>query len=619
MSFPSSEKQALHLRPRSFESQRVWHIGESHNVANRTNGSDFWLAVCPNQQENFASLRTIINQLRPYARTRERSDLDRLEDYLREACPTPNASGDNTHGQLLTDSVTFAIMRRISRESVYTARVIDLGARTINTIISQIPNCTEVHVDYIDSLDRPTLKVLARAMLLLETSHGFSWIWHSVSDPTSTSDQETADIYVASRGQFLRQLIGILSPTLKPHSGVKALQRPNNQTLKVSPYDISAALVLQNYDACFLWCNSLLESNIDAEVVEGLRLMALAEVNVNRLKEALSALKIAEEMTTKSGKRAHLAYLQGLIEAKRQYDLFNSMERYVRGLTTIDDSNEKDEDLPLERGWLLNGIALNEAILWRRNPSAMNHNQRAFALEREAFDLVRDGTHPARIYLRFNLLANMAFLMEMQGNYDLAINIFDNTFAFQLDQSPTKQARWRSTIGYRLGLLHYRARRMTEAYQLIQESAEQDAITEIWATQERILRALGHIAIDRGAFAEAASAFAQGLEICRKARSAEGTREHARGLISTLLLEDKKQQAQEIYENLYEEEGLHLTRGSILDFSELKEELRPSPLSPKLPAYIPEIDLEGIPIIDLNRFLSKSLPQDSSRMALWRD
>jgi len=576
------------------------------------------LAVCPDRHDNFASLRAILSQLRNYAQPEHRAALTKIDDYLHEVSPEGKADHDPTHGGLLTDSVAFAIMRRISRESVYTARVIDLSARMMNAILSQIPSCKQVHVDHIDRLDRPTLKVLARAMLLLQPEHKFSWVWHSESDPTASGPDGDNDIFLASRNKLLRQLVSILSPMLEHHGNGQPLTRPEAEPRKVSTYDVSAALVMQNYDACFLWCDRLVRSNIDTEVAEGLRLMGLAAVNVGKVEEALHALRLAEEMATTPGRRAHLCYLQGLIEAKRSYDLSSSADHYERGLVTLEEDGPEVEDLPLERAWLYNGIALNEALLWRRNPVATEHYARAFGLVRDAFGLVRDGGHAARIYLRFNLLANSAFLMEMQGNYDLAIDIFSKTFDFGLDRSLTEKRDGSSALNYRIGTLHYRARRLDEASRLLQDAAQQDTATENWATQERILRALGTIALDRGAFAEAATVFNSGLEICRNSRSAEGTREHGRGLITAFLLDGKAQRARDVYETLSTEEGLTVIPAGKLTPDHLDKDVRPSPPSPKLPAYIPEVDLEDIPITDINRFLGNAPSQDSPRVVHWR-
>src|SRR5260370_6971593 len=139
-----------------------------------------------------------IDQLKPLAVEDQVRQLQVLENYLGEVCPDLDWRNGESHGKLLADSVAFAVMRRISRESFYTARVIELGARTINRIISQRLEYKYAYVSDVDRLDRPTLKVLARAMLFLATSHGFSWVFHSTSDPTAPITTET-DMFLDSR------------------------------------------------------------------------------------------------------------------------------------------------------------------------------------------------------------------------------------------------------------------------------------------------------------------------------------------------------------------------------------------------------------------------------------
>jgi tetratricopeptide (TPR) repeat protein len=608
----------LHLRPRSNSAQRVWQVGKAPSAPGDTGGSELRLAVVPGRYENFASLKSILEQLKRLSTPGQQPELDRLDGYLREACPDTSADGGGSHGRLLADSVAFAIMRRISRESFYTARVIELGARTINDILSRIPDCRRVHVGDVDRLDRPTLKVLARAALLLEPSHGFSWVWQSASDPTELPPVAADDLFVTSRRELLRQLVNILSPTLERHPGVEPLTRPEARPGKVAALDMASALVIQNYDACFLWSDSLAGGHGDAALAEAQRLQALAAVNISKYDEALRSLRRAEELSVAPGRRAHLAYLQGLIETKRHYDLSGSDSHYKRGLRALDAGpSGADEDIPLERAWLLNGLALNEAMLWRRNPRESECHAKAFAFERDAFALVSDGESPARTYLRFNLLANSAFLLEMRGNYQLAIDTFIKTFDFGLDERQGARRRWRSTLGYRVGVLHHRAGNHDEALELLRAAAEQDSHPESWPTLERVLCTLGRVLLDHGCYAQAADTFARGLELCRNGRSARGADEHGRHLILSLLSAGEKRRAREIYEELLAEESLGVVPPETFAAGDHVAEVPVAPLPPKLPAYFPELDLEGMPSVDLNLFLGNPAAQADGRTPSW--
>lgn len=591
----------LHLRPRSLASQRVWTTGswDEHPLPE----SDLRLQTLPDDHRSFASLRAILEQLEAFVVPEERATTARLRQYMRDACPEEDPSA---HGRMLADSVTFAIMRRVSRESVYTARLIDHGARTLNGLLARVAAGGRVHVPALDRIDRPTIKVLARAMLILEPTQRFAWAWHTSFDPL---DDATAPgqphLYHVSRRNLLRQLVAMLQPTMVRLPNGEDLCAPTTLA-PASPSAISAALVVQNYDACLLLCDALEWSGTDGEVGEALRLRALAALNVGEIEAAVDSLARSEAVARSGGRRAHLAYLQGLIAAKRSYDLGSSRNHYERGLAAAQGApSVEDEDLPLERAWLLNGLALNDAILWRRDQQESAWFDDAFSLVQQAFDLVREGPTPARMYLRFNLIANAAFLLEMRGEYQHALNIFGKAFELDVPGAAVQEHRWRSNINYRIGALHRRAGDLEAACTCLREAAKHDLATDTWATHERILRALGVVHLQRGAHGEAAEAFAAGLAACRRARSREGTLVHARGLAAALGRAGRKPEAGAVVEELSAEEGLTVDLGTDTDPVHGDRGTR---LAPKLPAYIPEIDLEGIPAIDLNQFLGHPRP-----------
>lgn len=602
------KEKGILLRPRSHSSQRVWVMGGRGDAGWQTHDpAVIALATLPDRHQSFASLKSVLYQLVPLASAEQNAQFRSLNEYISEVCPDELQEREATHGRLLAGSVAFSIMRRISRESYYTARIIDLAARAINDLLSSLPDCKEAHIDYVDRLDRPSLKVFARAMLLLKREHRFKWLWHSQSDPFDgeIETDKLDDLFVASRRSFLRQLVAILAPEIRRQGSVGGVENISSLP-NASVYDISAALVLQNYDACFSSAEALLNSPERRERVEGLRLTAIAAVNIGRPDEAMRRLMVAERSCEQSGRCAHLCYLQGLIEAKRRYDLGESMAHYRRGLTVLEEvrSSETDDDLALERGWLLNGLALNEVIEWRRNSMAKEHLRQAFEFERKALELVPDGDSAARVYLRFNLLANLAFLMELGGNFDVAIDTFAKAFDFGLDEFQGRRSRWQSTLGYRIGVLHYRAGRLQEAYRRLSEAAEWDTAEESWPTQERILRALGLVALKRGSLVEACEIFSKGCSLCLEARAADGLREHASGWINALLMGGQRRRANEIYEQLVIEENVVLSSAEPLRSETSYISMPSSELSPKLPAYYPEVDLEAIPHLDLNRYFT---------------
>ena len=166
-----------------------------------------------------------------------------------------------------------------------------------------------------------------------------------------------------------------------------------------------------------------------------------------------------------------------------------------------------------------------------------------------------------------------------------------------------QQADGRSTMGYRLAVLHYRAGRPEKARELLRAALVQLSEPEAWPIRERIERALGTAEFELGDWDAASATFRSGLERCRAARSADGTREHARGLAASLMRLGHREDAVRLFDDLRTTEGLECADHEGHDASPSPISPRPAAPSSKLPPYIPEIDLEEIPVIDLNRFL----------------
>lgn len=611
---------SLHLRPLSRADQRVWCVdggaGPEFLPADRSPPErprrGLLLSVVPDCHETFASFRRAVEQLAALAGDTSRSDVLQLVSLIEEAGCGAQTDRAACQARLLADSVTFAVTRRISRESVYTARLIEAGARFLNRELARLLPGGYVHVPHVDRLDRGTLKVLARAALLLQRSDGFTWVWHSATDPAAAVAAGRDHLYTASRSTLLRQLAGIVQPHLRRDRPGSSLSYPE-RFASVSLDEACVALVLQNYDACFLFAEQLTTRAAMADAVEALRIEALAAVNVGRIPDALAILGTAERHAGAPTTRAHIAYLRGLTESKRRYDLTESERHYQRGLAVLDAGPVGDgHDGDLERAWLLNGQALNAAITWRRDQATVDHHDRAFRLIQEAFRLVRDGRAPQRIYLRSNLLANSALLLEMRGSHDAAIQLFESVFPNPAANSSANLDRWLVTTGYRLGVLHYRAGRPEVAYGMLRDASAREEAPENWPIRERVLRALGTAALELGDWTAASAAFEQGLRLAREARAAEGTTEHGRGLVAALVRDGQRSRAADVVSMLRCEDDV-----DVMSQMASLDAVVPSPPSPKLPAYIAEIDLEGIPPIDLNRFLADAPLQGAVGSVSW--
>lgn len=548
----------------------------------------------------FGSLEYFLTRLRAYATPEDDPDFRRIQGYLNHLLPASSGDAPANYGSALTQWVAFAILRRISRESAYSSRLIDLSARVINRIVSRIPDCDGVLIRNADTLDRPSLKIVARAMLLLKKEDGFTWRVHSDSNPASIASEPGTPypLYRSSRRAFLRYIFEITCPHVERNGEPRPLAIPQSVE-GASLYGATIALVMQDYDQCFLFCEALLSGLSPTRCEEVYRLLALASVNVGDSGAATRALEAAEHIASSHARKAHLAYLQGLIAAKRAYNLTESNRHYQRGLEWIERSGTGDtlEDSPLEQAWLFNGLALNEAIMARSSQASAGdrHLSEAFAYEKRAFALVREGDSRARGYLRFNLLANLAFLFEMQGAYLESIRLLERAFGDEAGGDDPESRDARCTLQYRAAVLYYRAGQHHEALSLLREASAFEPFPENWSVRQRILFARGVIASESGRLEEAEEVFSEGLELCGAARSAVGFRDHVTGLARTLRSMGRLVEYKHALACAEQEDGISFSEaGLAATFS----------VAPKLPAYVPEVDLEDIPAVDINRYLS---------------
>ncbi|MDA8119018.1 hypothetical protein GL267_009295 [Acidithiobacillus ferrianus] len=127
----------------------------------------------------------------------------------------------------------------------------------------------------------------------------------------------------------------------------------------------------------------------------------------------------------------------------------------------------------MEHAWLMNGKALNAALAYRRN-----HLEATWDVAREyafnAFGLI-DGV-PGRSYdyLRFNLLANIALLFEMKGEFEVALEVFEQTFGSARSEE-MKDDPVGAHFCYRVALLKSKLGQFDEADRWLESRAGQCA------------------------------------------------------------------------------------------------------------------------------------------------
>lgn len=516
--------------------------------------------------DSFGSMKDLWSSFPTEFRSTEKDTLDRFDAYVQAS---QNPAGHGSAGPSL------ALRRRISRESGPATRAIELGATLVLEGLRR-GNHRTIHVPFVDEIDGLSLRLFVRAVVLMTEDHDLVFVFHSTADPRSSATHRTMS--VNARQSVLANAV---------HAGrfeveVRSVgELPARQPVDPSIDQAAVDLVAHNYEGALLRT----ESAVGRDAVDGARIAALAAVNLGDFDAAEAALNRAMGMTRDGGVGAHLYCLLALIAAKRTGDLAASEEYINLGLEALD-SMPTDADPDVERAWLLNARALNRALVFRDTRDDHRFRE-AHELEVEASRLVSKGASPERTYLRFNLLANLAFLWEGRGEPMNAAKVFEKAFAERAGVDGVSAA----TLGYRLAVLYAKAGDLTGADEVLQ-GLDDDLPVEEWFAVDHLLRARARIALQADQFELAESLASRGMEIGFAARSADAVRNHG-PVLAEVLRRTGRDAAAAAVESRMVKVGIEPT-GSITI----------STLRPKLPAYIPEIDLEDVPSSDTNRRLA---------------
>jgi tetratricopeptide (TPR) repeat protein len=461
--------------------------------------------------------------------------------------------------------ITYAIERRISRENIVLAISIEHLASWLISALNKLGIDSYV-VTNLAAFDDLSLKLLARVVpftngkwtLLYggEVLEDRALLLNRFSSTTGVIIHDTCNTFESVRNEPAEH---------RYYLDIKALARE---------------LVLTNYSTCITVGKAMIACvgfAYDSKS-EVLRLLALAYLNRGLFHEALTALSDAETDSQSLLRKAHLACLQSLIAQKRIYDVSVADSHIKRGLSYLENSADfgvSPETIDLERSWLLNSEALSMAIRYRKTLSSEAWLQ-AMTLLRKAFDIAKRYRTPAFLYLKYNLTSNTVFLLEMKQEYNLALSLLEQSFNNILLSKQVNSHSIFENYTYRKAILKAKMGFTCEALSILDGLVPVFSNMSAWFLSERVLRASTSIAARAGLYIKACDYATQGLEIVKKHKSMTGIEFH--------------------YKNL----NCLISKSSNILIDQI-----PYP-APKLPAYIPEIDLEEVPALDMNKFLVSS-------------
>lgn len=543
----------------------------------------------------------------------------RHADALRPLLDAGEQRTDALDPQRIGDSVTFAVTRRVSRESHHYAGVIDAYGQAVAEIAALSPGGLAVVVPDLDRWDRPSIRALYRAALFMATSRSArgAIVAASATDVGAVGRElrDAAD----ARLEFLGSLAG--RPGVRLHRDGPVTHQPPKWRLEPGRWErerifaeIGRALAYQNYERVYLLCDAGLRLARDDNARADLhRLVSIAHAQRGAIASAQRELAYALQLASRPDVRAHLWYLRGLLHTKRDYNLEEASAAYAQGLAAIEDADGGTPTIALERAWLSNGQALVEALRARNtsdSAAATVHLARAFELELLACRLAKGITSSAGSYLRHNLLANLTFLLEISGRHSQAITFWTRSFdRYLAAESPSFQA----VFDYRLAVLLGRVGRYGEARQRLASvrrfcAAQRDPFYE-----HNVCLAMAFFAGREGAHEEAAELYRAAAELSSRVRNRDGYCQALSGMLLSLADAGDREGLAAAHARLHDDPpaaalAAALPVGEPVELEHPSAFLRQHGLAPPAPApklspYLPGIDLEGTPSRDLNRFL----------------
>lgn len=518
---------------------------------------------------------------------------------------------------LSSESILYSVIRRISRESIGSAALIDSLADKLATLCRlsrRVQGSGPFVFDQAHRMDRPSIRVLSRFLILLDAP-SLAMVWRFPAGLPIIDQGAAADPCSHRLYQARARLFGSLLAKLQPH--VQWQGKP--QVLREMPGDPAAiesrgfleeaahGLVTQNFERAYLACYGAMQTAPPHS--DHHRVLALIDANLGFIDQAYAELQKAITLAQEGPESAHLHYLSGLLCTKRFYDFPTARAHFTQGFERLTGSTPEER---LEEGWLYNGQSFVDTLESIALPAAERAERILGALQREikAFNVVRSDKGAGPRYLRFNLLTNIAFLLEIQEQFDEAIRFWDRAFGKFMGYGTDAGAEFEKAYLYRIGILAYRSGRIDQALHHLSRAAAIAASRRDRLTGERIWYGLGYVHLADSQWQKATQSFAEGLRLTIAMKDWAHAGEHGTGLIHGLVRAGQAAWTEPFWEL---ESGwpvwkdwLNQVRPALPDQDALEQWLREHPVTTpktKLPSYIPDIDLEETPPVDINRYL----------------
>ncbi|CAM3867348.1 hypothetical protein [Mesobacillus thioparans] len=461
-----------------------------------------------------------------------------------------------------------AITLRLSRHHIKRARVINNIANFFKDILAYISlgnnEIVELRINNAEFIDRPSMMII-NLINRLSSNHNFSirLIYNrEVSEDNSLSSQ-----LLKTRLQLCKAI------ALRQEKPSQIELKESDFSLKDASYNeivLNASLIEQNFELSILILNKLLKDH-DPFISKQLsyRYLGVIEANLGQYDNAIEFLNKAIDSSESVLETCCNKYIKSLCLTKRKQNISESLQLLEEAITLINTQWEDTPEFKHEKAWLINGLSLAKTIRASKLPKKEKEKelQEIIKHEIEAYTLLKNETNLRIAYLKFNLLANIAFLLEILNEYEKAIDFWKRAFGPLLNDGEYNDAE--KALSYRIGLLYIKLGDLNKASEYLERA---NNLSNIEKNEFHLLNIY----------------FAQGFLEAKKQQYSAAEDFFIKG--RTLSGDLKDFQTEEEFKEALSQLNTNL---EISRFPHIK-----------LRSYVPYIDLSFVPEIDLNKALT---------------
>lgn len=355
--------------------------------------------------------------------------------------------------------------RRLSRESEYNFRILSAGVRFIVQCLRVLPSFADrtllVCAPSLDQLDRLTLLALDQLRRRAQAGQGVQVLLGLSSgalaalEPMATRIGQDAGDVDSERARFLRDFLRTSMPHMieanDDHADPETKLASAASVLPLLDFDVASLLAGLDLGQSDLVLHTIRHADLSRE--DRTRLLGLTHAYLGNFELALTLYRQWRADADDPLTRARATVYVALLLNKRLNMLAEAKQLLEASLAEL--KTMTDDDARLERGWLLNGLAL---VHFRSGD-----NEAAFGCCREGLGAVGKVGGSDAMHLKVNLINNLSALCEARGDTAGALKVWDRLQQLSSGGDPLfrKVYLYRvAALTYRLGNLHFAREKM---------------------------------------------------------------------------------------------------------------------------------------------------------------